>query len=163
MPLIVVLFAISCKHEVSKSIQNCCLSSEDSISIINEVFEATDMYAAGHANLDAKKVAEVYDSSPDFKLVYNGDLVPNWDTVYSFTKDWYSLTLDSVKFLWEERSVIPLTRDKATLFGGFYFRANFKSGELYQARGFMTGLFIKTDGEWKLLEGHESVKDIENE
>ncbi|MEN8251951.1 MAG: hypothetical protein ABFS32_23725 [Bacteroidota bacterium] len=115
------LLAISCQQEGNNSIQNCCLSSADSLSIINEIIVATNNYAIANINMDFDKAANFYDSSSDFKLAENGEEYANWDSLYLTIKNAFQ-PLDSVNCIWGERNVIPLKPDAATLYSGLSFR-----------------------------------------
>lgn len=96
-------------------------------------------------------------------LAENGIQYASWDSLYSGVKAWYSQPIESIEFNIEERNILPLTPEAAHLFCKMNFRANFSSGEIYQASGFLTLLSIKKNGKWKMLRGHESVIILGNE
>jgi len=158
-----LLFVLSCSQESGKRNQNCCLANDDSLKIVKEIFAVSDNWAFANINMDAEKAAEFWDSSSNFLFVENGEQILNWDSLFYGIKNWYSQPLDSIELRWEERKVIPLTHEAATLFCKFYFRARFKTGELYHSRAFITALFVKKDGKWKLMQGHESYKVLGKE
>ncbi len=63
---------------------------------------------------------------------------------------------------WEKRDVLPLSHKTAVLFSRFYFCAKFKNGSVYQARSYITALFVNLDGKWKIRQGHESYRVLSN-
>ena len=160
--LVLLCVCFSCQREANKTIQTCCLSSDDSLLIIDELISVTDIYAESNIKMDIEKAAKFYDSSSDFKCVENGVEYANWDSLYSSVKNFFTQPLESVECVWGERSIIPLKPDAATIYGGLSFIAKFKSGEVYQSKGFLTGLFIKKDEGWKLTQSHFSVEAPEN-
>jgi hypothetical protein len=156
--LVLLLGCVSCQHQADKTTRDCCISSSDSLSIVKEIIEATDAYAEANNDIDASKCGEFYDSSPDFWFAETGSEYPNWDTLYLGIQNWYSQPLDTVKMIWEERNIRPLTRTAATLYSKFSFMARFKSGTVYKSSGSLTGLMTKKDGKWKMTQGYCAIK-----
>ena len=159
--LFLLLVAFSCQRQSDKTIQTCCLSSNDSLLIVNELISITDAYAESNNNIDIDKCAKFYDSSSDFKCAENGVEYANWDSIYSAIKGFFTQPLESVECVWGERSIIPLKPDAATIYGGLSFTAKFKSGEVFLSKGVLSGLFFKKDDGWKLTQSHFSTKASE--
>lgn len=156
--LLLLLIGFSCQRVTNKNVQNCCISKDDSLSIVKEIIETTDAYAEANNNIDASKCGEFYDSSPDFWFAETGSEYPNWDTLYLGIKNWYSQPLDTVKMIWEERNIRPLNRTAATLYSKFSFMAKFKAGTVYKSSASLTGLLTKKDGKWKMTQGYCAIK-----
>lgn len=62
-----------------------------------------------------------------------------------------------MEFVWEQRDVVPLSADSATLTGVFRYEATQQSGEVLAGRNVFTAVFVRRDGRWKLIHGHESA------
>jgi ketosteroid isomerase-like protein len=137
------------------------LTGADSVTIVNEVLAATDAFAAASRKMDADEEIQFWDSSQQMMFAENGKQLANRDSIYSSMKGWYTPALDSVEFKWEVRNILPISQKVAHLFGRFYFRAKFKSGEIIVVRPYDTWLLIKKDNSWKIIHGHESynIKD----
>jgi len=159
--LFLLLVAFSCQRQSDKTIQTCCLSSNDSLLIVNELISITDVYAESNSKMDIDKCANFYDSSSDFKCAENGVEYENWDSIYFAIKKFFTQSLESVECVWGERSIIPLTPDAATLYGGISFTAKFKSGQVFLSKGILSGLFLKKEDGWKLTQSHFSTKPTE--
>lgn len=145
----------SCK-ETSVPVQTWHLTGADSAMIVNEVLVATDVFAAASRKMDADEEIQFWDSSQQMMFAENGRQFANRDSIYASMKGWYTPALDSVEFKWEERNILPISQKVAHLFGRFYFRAKFKSGETIVVRPYDTWLLIKKDNSWKIIRGHES-------
>ncbi|MCX6253858.1 MAG: hypothetical protein NTV31_05200 [Bacteroidia bacterium] len=157
------IFASSCNYETRKSTQNCCLSSKDSLSIINEIIETTDAYAEANNKIDADRCADFWDSSSDLMFAETGVEYTNWDSLYNDIKKWYSQPLDSVQFIWEERNINPLNHNTAMLYSKAFFRAKFKSGIIYKSKVNLAVLLTKKNEQWKTTIGYWSIKVLEDE
>jgi hypothetical protein len=138
------------------------LTGADSAIVVKEVLAAGDAWAEANVKMDAEKSAGFFDSSQQMMLAENGFQYANWDSLHAFMKAWYAQPLDSVECRWEERSVLALSKRAADVFGRLYFRAKFKSGAIYESRPIETWLWIKEDGSWKIMRGHESYKILGN-
>jgi hypothetical protein len=158
----ILLVAFSCQKETKKSIQNCCLRRDDSLSILKEITATTDAYAVANNNLDAEKCAEFWDSSSDLLFAETGIEYTSWDSIYIYIKKWYSQPLDSVQFIYEERKINPLNLNAATLYFKAFFRAKFKSGLVYKSRVNAAVVLIKKNDKWKTTIGYWSIKGLKN-
>jgi ketosteroid isomerase-like protein len=152
-----IILAFSCQQGTIQSEQKCCLTSEDSMTIVNEITAVINDWIQANKNRDIEKCTAFWDSSPDFMLAENGMQYANWDSLYVVIKEWYSQPLESIEFDIEKRSILPLTPEVAHIFCKMSFRTNFSSGDVFQSRGFLTLLAVKKDGNWKMLRGHEST------
>ena len=151
-----LIFA-SCQ-KAERAAETWYLTGADSTSVVKEVLAAGDAWADANVKMDADKSADFFDSSKQMMFAENGFQYANWDSLHAGIKTWYAQPLDSVECRWEERSVLPLSQRAAHVFGRLYFRAKFKSGAVYQSMGIQTWLWIKEDGRWKIMRGHESYK-----
>ena len=122
----------------------------------------TDSYAEANNKIDAKKCAELWDSSSDFVFNETGKEYANWDSLYVDIKNWYSQPLDSVQLIWKERNIKPLNHNAATLYSKFIFKAKYKSGLVYKSTASLTGILLKKDGRWKMTQGYNAIKIIKN-
>jgi hypothetical protein len=139
------------------------LTGPDSSAVVAEVIAAIDAWGQANVAANADMAAEFWDSSPQMRFAENGDEYADWTALRSLIREWYSQPIDSIQLTWEKREVLPLSRQTASLYGRLYFRVRFSSGEIYQARSYLTGLFILADGTWKLRQGHESYKVLPND
>jgi uncharacterized protein YchJ len=59
---------------------------------------------------------------------------------------------------WLQRTVMPLTTNLAAMAGSFHFKLQFMNDEIMEDTTAFTGLFIKKNNKWSLIQGHESFK-----
>jgi hypothetical protein len=57
-----IFFAFSCQQETDQDMPSCCLTSEDSLSIIKEIIAVTDDWVEANINMDAEKFIKQEDS-----------------------------------------------------------------------------------------------------
>jgi hypothetical protein len=50
--LVLLLVSVSCQQQADKTIKNCCISSNDSLLIVNELISITDAYAKSNNDMD---------------------------------------------------------------------------------------------------------------
>ena len=158
--LLIFIFASSCNYESEVIPMDCCLSSEDSLLIVNEIIETTDAYAMANNRMDAEECAEFWDSSSDFVFAETGVEYPNWDSLYNDIKRWYSQPLDSVQLHWIERSIIPLNQNAAKLYGKISFKARYESGEIFESRATVGVLLERKNEKWKTTIGYWYLKPV---
>jgi hypothetical protein len=53
---------------------------------------------------------------------------------------------------------MPLTTNLAAMSGSFHFKLQFMNDEIMEDTSAFTGLFIKKNNKWSLIQGHESFK-----
>jgi hypothetical protein len=131
------------------------LTDSEKEQVKTEIMELTTHWATANSNMDAASASEFWLQSPDMCHVENGVYFKNYDSVYAFLKNFY-LNTDSMHVAWKERTILPLTREIALLKGFFNFRAVFKSGDVFEGEPAFTCVFVKRDGKWALIQGHES-------
>jgi len=156
--LSVILIAfISCQREAKKNIQNCSFNKEDSIRIVQEIIKTSDVWAEANSNKNADNAIEFWDSSTDMKYAENGVFFANRDSIHSVIKNYYKQT-KSLNVEWLQRTVMPLATNLAAMSGSFHFKLQFMNDEILEDTTAFTGLFIKNNNNWSLLQGHESFK-----
>lgn len=158
--LTIILIAVtsSCKNDEQK-IGNYSedLSLESKVAITNEIMDLTTNWVNAHNNMDADKAAELWDSSSDLMFAENGMFFANWDSIYTYLKNFYTTTT-SMDVEWKQRVVVPLSMNSACMSGYFHAIAKFKSGDSFDINSMFTGVFVRKDNKWVLIHGHESVK-----
>ncbi|MBN2613459.1 MAG: nuclear transport factor 2 family protein [Bacteroidales bacterium] len=117
--------------------------------------EHTTNWASANSDKDAATVSEFWLQSPDMCHVENGVYFKNFDSISFFLHNFYAHT-DSMNVIWTERTILPLTNDIALMKGFFHFRAVFRSGDVFEGEPAFTGVFVRKEGKWALLQGHES-------
>jgi hypothetical protein len=158
--LTIILIAVtsSCKNDEQK-IGNYSedLSLESKVAITNEIMDLTTNWVNAHNIMDADKAAELWDSSSDLMFAENGMFFANWDSIYTYLKNFYTTTT-SMDVEWKQRVVVPLSMNSACMSGYFHAIAKFKSGDSFDINSMFTGVFVRKDNKWVLIHGHESVK-----
>jgi hypothetical protein len=154
---VILIIMISCQREANKNIQNCSVSKDDSIRIVKEITKTSDEWAEANSNKNADKAIEFWDSSPNMKYAENGEFFENKDSIHSVIKNYYKQT-KSLDVEWLHRTVMPLTTNLAAMSGSFHFKLQFMHDEILEDTTSFTGLFIKNNNNWSLLQGHESFK-----
>jgi hypothetical protein len=156
--LITIGFTQSCcdnDHKIGNYQDN--LSAEQKTTITNEILDLTTNWALAHDSMDADKAIELWDSTSDLMFAENGAFFPNRDSIYTFLKGFYSST-KSMDVQWQNRVVVPLSLNAASMSGYFYFKAAFKDEEFFEGNSMFTGVFVKKDNKWVLIHGQESFK-----
>jgi len=133
------------------------LANQEKLTITNGIMDLTTNWANANNSMDADKAIEFWDSSEDLMYAENGEFFPNRDSIYSFLKRFYQSTT-SMEVKWGKRVVIPLSRNAASMSGYFHAKALFKSGDKFEVNSMFTGVFIKKNNKWALIQGHESYK-----
>jgi uncharacterized protein (TIGR02246 family) len=149
--LFVILF-IGCTSQEPKP-----LTENERATIIDEIMELTTDWANAHNRMDPEKAIEFYDSTGDLMYAENGVFFANRDSIYSFLKGFYAST-KSMDVQWQQRVVIPLSQNAATMSGSFHFKALFKDESSFEGNPMFTGVFVKRNDKWVLIHGHESFK-----
>jgi hypothetical protein len=133
------------------------LTDQEKQTITNSIMDLTTNWAIANNNMNADKAIEFWDSSSELMYAENGKFFPNRDTIYSFIKSFYQ-SAKSIEIKWEQRVVIPLSINAASMSGYFHVKAVFKSGDTFEANSMFTGVFVKKNTKWVLIHGHESYK-----
>ena len=154
---VILIVMISCQREANKNIQNCSVSKDDSIRIVQEILKTSDEWAEANSNKNVDNAIEFWDSSTDMKYAENGLFFANRDSIHSVIKNYYKQT-KSMNVEWLQRTVMPLTTNLAAMSGSFHFKLQFMNDEILEDTTAFTGLFIKKNDNWTLIQGHESFK-----
>lgn len=99
--------------------------------------------------LDADAVLELFDDSDVFQAAEHG-MVLTRATIPDFVRGAFE-TVANYEVHWEERRVVPLATDAASMTGTIAFTATLKSGEVATGRVAFLGVFVKRGETWKLL------------
>jgi hypothetical protein len=150
-----LLFATALVITACTKPQPVGLTDTDKEQIRIEILELTTQWAMDNSKMDAAAASEFWADSPEMCHAENGIFFTNPDTVYGYLNNFYSNT-DSMHVVWTERIISPLTNDIALMKGFFHFRAVFKSGDMFEGEPAFTGVFVRKEGKWALLQGHES-------
>lgn len=133
------------------------LSANSKQKITSEILDLTQNWVNAHNSMNADKAAALWDSSKDLMFAENGEFFPDRDSIYNYLKEFYKTTT-SMNVEWKHRAVIPLSQNSATMSGNFKAHAIFKSGEVFDIDSKFTGVFVRKNGTWVLIHGHESFK-----
>ncbi len=156
--LLVFLTCTSCKNNDQKiGIYSNDLSADSKTAITNEIMDLTTNWANAHSSMDPDKAIELWDSSTDLMFAENGEFFPNRDSIYSFLKSFYNSTI-SMDLQWKQRVVVPLSLNSASMAGYFHAIAKFKEGDPYEINSMFTGVFVRKNNKWVLIQGQESYK-----
>ena len=162
LPILLILVSVclsqSCKTDTPNTGNfSDDLTQQEKDLVTSEIIALTDNWINAHNNMNADKASELWDNSSDLMFAENGEFFPNWNSIHDYLLNFYTTT-DSMKVKWEQRVVVPLSLNSASMSGYFHAIANFKSGESFDINSMFTGVFVKKDNKWVLIHGHESVK-----
>lgn len=153
-----MLFFSSCqKFKTTSNSFSDDLSDETKTKVTSEILELTQNWANAHNSMNADKAIELWDSSNDLMFAENGEFFPDRDSIYNYLKEFYKTTT-SMNVEWKHRAVIPLSNNSASMSGNFKAHAVFKSGDVFNVDSKFTGVFVRKNGNWVLIHGHESFK-----
>jgi ketosteroid isomerase-like protein len=125
-------------------------------AVVREILDRTSAWAEANRRRDAPAVLDLFLDSAELRHAENGVIFPSYSACADFVTGWYNSTVD-MKMSWEQRDVVALSADAATMTGIFRYEATQDSGEVWSGRNVFTGVFLKRDGAWKLVHGHEST------
>jgi hypothetical protein len=159
---IILIFSMivisSCQNSVPTSNNfSDDLSAESKSQISSEILELTQNWADAGNNMNPDKAVELWDSSNELMFAENGEFFPDRDSIYNYMKEFYKTTT-SMNIAWKNRAVIPLSKNSAAMSGNFKAHAVFKSGDVFDIDSKFTGVFVRKNGNWVLIHGHESFK-----
>ena len=130
--------------------------SDEQAAIVAEILDRTSEWGEACRLRDAPAVLDLFLDSEDLKHVENGVIFASHTAVAEFVNGWFGSTVE-MDFSWEERHIVPLAADAASMTGVFRYEAMQESGEVWSGRNVFTGVFVKRGGTWKLVHGHESI------
>jgi len=119
------------------------------------VMQRTSRWAEAARSLDAAGVLDMFANSHELRHAENGVIFPSYEALAEFIEDWFAST-EAMDFVWEQREVVPLSADAATMTGIFRYEARQESGEVWAGRNVFTGVFVRRGGRWVVIHGHES-------
>ena len=132
------------------------LGTDGRTAIVSEVLDRTSAWGEACRRRDAAAVLDLFLDSAELRHVDNGVIFDSHAALAEFVNGWFDTTVE-MGFSWQERDVVPLAADAATMTGVFRYEAKQASGEVWTGRNVFTGVFVKRAGQWKLLHGHEST------
>ena len=150
--IIIALVLFSCTNN-----SKAPLTQEEKNAITAEIMAVSDQWITDNKNMDADAAIHFWSTSPELQFAENGEFFANRDSMLLFLRGVYSQT-SSMDVKWLNREVQPLTHSIALMSGKFQFKLGFKDGSSWQGTNAFTGVFIKENEKWSLIQGHESTK-----
>ncbi len=148
----------SCNN-TSSNVNDDLLTSSDSLEIINGVTAAFNLYADANNTLDGERITDFWSQSPDMVFIVNNYVYSDWKSIYEGCIEFYSSPIDSTNLRWLEYSIIPLSKNFASVYGRYEMYLRIPSGEvLLQAVPHFTAIMVNEENVWKVLRGHESYE-----
>ncbi len=147
-----VFVAAACRESAEVQTQE----SKAEVNVVDAILDRTTQWAEANRRRDAAAVLDMFINSDELRHAENGVIFSSYEALAEFVKDWYDAT-EEMDMVWEQRAVVPLSADAATLTGIFRYEARQKSGEVWAGRNVFTGVFVRRAGRWKLIHGHESA------
>jgi ketosteroid isomerase-like protein len=127
------------------------MNEKDPSAVKQAILDRTSEWVAAMCRLDADAVVELFDDSDAVQFAEHG-LILTRAAMPDFVKGAYATTAH-MEVHWEERRVIPLAPDAASMTGIIHFAATPKSGEAVSGRVAFLGVFVRRGAAWKLLHG----------
>ena len=138
--------------------RSCTLTKSDSLKIIQEIFEITNIFAKSNNELDVKSMVKCWHfENPDFIGVEN-TLFVNSEGLYERLANFYKTRVDSTNITWMKRDIIPLSSVSAHLYGEYELYIKGKDGQEKNTYVYYSALFTKIEGIWGVLRIQESYK-----
>jgi ketosteroid isomerase-like protein len=128
---------------------------ESEADVVDAVLQRTDQWAEAARRRDAAGVLDLFINSDELRHAENGVIFPSYEALAEFVKGWFDGT-EEMELVWEQREVVPLSADAATMTGMFRYEARQESGEVWAGRNVFTGVFVRRGASWALIHGHES-------
>ncbi|MDX8338869.1 nuclear transport factor 2 family protein [Draconibacterium sp. IB214405] len=133
------------------------LTQSERENIIAEVMAVSSKWIDDNNAMDPDRAIQFWSTSPDLKFAEFGEFFPNRDSIHSTLHSYYDYAR-SMDVKWLARDVRPLDKNVALLSGKFQFNLVFENDEVAEGINAFTGTFLKEDGKWRLIQGHESTK-----
>ena len=158
--VLLVLFLVgalqACTNQAEQAKSNQ-LTENLKRQISNEIMEVSNQWIEDNKALNADKAINFWSTSPELRFAENGEFFVNRDSIHSTLKNFY-LNTRSMNVEWLNRDIKPLSVSTAMISGEFQFKLEFKDGSNWHGTNAFTGVFIKENEKWSLIQGHESVK-----
>jgi hypothetical protein len=146
----------SCTNENQKTGNSANdLPTATKIKIAKEIMDLTDQYAANLNKMDFERAVEMYDASSELMFAENGAFFANRDSLYHYMIN-YESSEKSFDFQWDQRIVVPVFFDAASLAGSYSLKITLKTGDVFLDRKTFTGVFVRKNSKWVLIHGQES-------
>jgi hypothetical protein len=151
--LIIALFAFySCTNQ-----SHAPLTQEEKNAITSEIMTVSNQWIDDNKNMDADAAIRFWSTSPELRFAENGEFFANRDSIQSTLHNYYAQTT-SMNVKWLDRDVRVLTKSIALMAGKFQFNIVFGDESNWQGTNAFTGVFIKENEKWSLIQGHESTQ-----
>ena len=153
----VVLTLARCSSQPNETIEADFgpLTNEELATINNSILDRTSRWAEANTERNAEGVLALFLQSDELRHTENGVTFSSFDQLAEFVYGWYETT-DEMSLAWEERDIFPISSNVAAMTGVFRYLAKQITGEVWAGKNVFTGVFVKEDGEWKAVHGHES-------
>ena len=129
------------------------MNEQEKSAVKQAILARTSQWVEAMCRLDADGVVDLFDDSDAFQVAEHG-LILTRATIPDFVRGAYA-TLAQAEIRWEERHVVALAPDAASMTGIIHFAATPKSGEAATGRVAFLGVFVKRGETWKLLHGQQ--------
>ena len=151
--LLLVLFGVFSCTDIS----NAPLNQEEKNAITSEIMTVSNQWIDDNKNMDADAAIRFWSTSPELRFAENGEFFANRDSIQSTLHNYYAQTT-SMNVKWLDRDVRVLTKSIALMAGKFQFNIVFGDESNWQGTNAFTGVFIKENEKWSLIQGHESTQ-----
>jgi len=153
--LSVVLLIITNCTNTTKVNDDCALNAKDSAAIYQGIIAATDSFTYFNNHLNGDKIAQFWDNSADFLFIQDTTAFSDYEIIYKMCITFYSAPIDSTHLIWSKREVLPITKNKAHLYGKYEFYVKDSAGQVLRVNTNITALMTKSGSSWKVLRGQE--------
>lgn len=155
--LLILSIILSIMYACKPAVENANVFTEKQKALVTkEIMKVTDIWVQNNINKNPDSIVTFWSSSPDMYFAEDGVFFDNRVTIHSFLSGFYENT-DTMHVEWLERRVNPINNEVASLAGKFRFRAKFKSGDVHGGKVAFTAVFIRENGAWSIINGHESA------
>jgi ketosteroid isomerase-like protein len=129
------------------------MNEQEKSAVTQAILARTSEWVEAMCRLDADGVLELFDDSDVFQVAEHGMILTS-ATLPGFVRGSYA-ALAKADIGWEERQVLPLAPDAASMTGIVRFAATPKEGEVATGRVAFLGVFLKRGEAWKLVHAQQ--------
>jgi ketosteroid isomerase-like protein len=130
-------------------------NTQEYANVVAQILDRTSEWADALRGRDVSGAMDMFVNSEDLRHTENGVTFASYSALTEFMNEWFASTV-RMEFSWKHRDVVPLAENVATMTGVFEYAAEQKSGEVWRGKNVFTAVFVKKEGSWQLIHGHES-------
>lgn len=158
--LLIPIMLFGCQQQRAKESNPDVLTPEKIAVINDEILEVTTNWSNACVAMNVNEIVNLWHNSQDLRVAENGLFFNSYDDIKEFINYAFG-KCEEMNHEWLNREIQILTPEIALFNGRFDFHLHFKEEPDWQGISAMTATFIKRDGQWKIINSHESTEPAE--